>query len=97
MAEKGRLAVDGNPLALGAALALAGAAVAWLLPQTEAEDRLLGEARDQLVSDLKAMARREAVKASAFGSTLTEALKTDMRHATQLFTPEQPMVRPVRH
>lgn len=97
MAEKGRLAVDGNPLALGAALALAGAAVAWLLPQTEAEDRLLGEARDQLVSDLKAMARREAVKASAFGSTLTEALKTDMRHATRLFTPEQPMVRPVRH
>jgi hypothetical protein len=97
MAEKGRLAVDGNPLALGAALVLAGAAVAWLLPRTEAEDRLLGEARDQLVSDLKAMARREAVKASAFGSTLTEALKTDMRHATRLFTPEQPMVRPVRH
>ena len=97
MAEKGRVAVEGNPLAVGAALALAGAAVAWLFPQTEAEDRLLGETRDQLTADLKAMARREATKASAFGSTLKEALKTDLKHASQLFTPEEPMVRPVRH
>lgn len=97
MAEKGRAAVDGNPLAVGAMLALAGAAVACLFPQSEAEDRLLGEASDQLVSDLKGLAQREAVEASAFGSTLKEALKTDMRHASQLFTPQEPVVRPVRH
>ncbi|MCC6520249.1 MAG: DUF3618 domain-containing protein [Tabrizicola sp.] len=97
MAEKGRAAVDGNPLAVGATLALAGAALAWLFPRTETEDRLMGETRDQLATDLKAMARREAVKASALGSTLKEALETDLKHATRLFTPEEPMVRPVRH
>lgn len=97
VAEKGRVAVDGNPLAVGAALAMAGAAVACLFPQTEAEDRLLGDTRDQLASDLKAMARREAVKASAFGSTLKDALKSDLAQASRLFTPEEPMVRPVRH
>ena len=95
--EKGRGTVDENPLAEGATLALAGAAVAWLFPQTEAEDRLMGEASDQLVTDLKDMARREAVKASAFGSTLTEALKTDMQNASRLFTPEKQIDRPVRH
>jgi hypothetical protein len=97
VAEKSRVAVEGNPLAVGAALALAGVAVACLFPQTEAEDRLMGETRDQLATDLKAMARREAVKASALGSTLKEALKTDIGHATRLFTPEEPLVRPVRH
>ena len=80
-----------------AALALAGAAVACLFPQTATEDRLLGEASDQLSADVKAMARRKAVKASALGSTLKEALETDLKHATRLFTPEEPMVRPVRH
>lgn len=97
MAEKGREAVDASPLAVGAALALAGAAVACLFRQSETEDRLLGETRDQLAADLKAMAKREAVKASAFGSTLKDALKTDLKHASQLFTPDEPMVRPVRH
>ena len=97
MAEKGRQTVDASPLAVGAALVLAGAAVACLFPQSETEDRLLGETRDQLAADLKAMAKREAVKASALGSTLKDALKTDLKHASQLFTPEEPMVRPVRH
>lgn len=97
VAEKGRVAVDGNPLAVGAALALAGVAVACLFPQSEAEDRLMGEARDQLASDLKAMARREAMKASAFGSTLKEALKTDLDHASRILAPEAPMVTSVRH
>ena len=96
LADKGRQAEDENPLAMGAALALAGVAMAWLFPRTETEDRLLGEASDQLVADLKTMARQEAVKTSAFASTLSEALKTDMQNASQLFTPDKPMVRPVR-
>ena len=96
LADKSRQAEDENPLAMGAALALAGVAMAWLFPRTETEDRLLGEASDQLVADLKAMARQEAVKTSAFASTLSEALKTDMQNASHLFTPDKPMVRPVR-
>ena len=97
MAEKGREAVDANPLAVGATLALAGAALALLFPPSETEDRLMGETRDQLATDLTAMAKREAVKASAFASTLKDALKTDLKQASQLFTPDEPMVRPVRH
>ena len=96
MAERGRERVDANPLAVGAALALAGAAVACLFPQTATEDRLLGEASDQLSADVKAMARREAVKASALGRSLSDALKTDMRRASTLFASQDDR-QPVRH
>lgn len=96
MAEKGRETVDANPLMVGAALAVAGAAVAMLFPRTETEDKLMGETRDQLAADMKAMVRREAVKASALGSTLTAALKTDLKQASRLFTPAADD-RPIRH
>jgi hypothetical protein len=96
MAEKGRERVEANPLAVGAALALAGAAVACLFPQTATEDRLLGEASDQLSADVKAMARRKAVKASALGRSLSDALKTDMRRASTLFASQDDR-QPVRH
>lgn len=97
MSEKGREAVENNPLAVGAALAAAGAAIACLFPQTETEDRLMGEIRDDLARDVMTTVQREAVKASAFGSTLARALKSDLGHASRLFTPETPVVRPVRH
>ncbi len=96
MAEKGRERVEANPLAVGAALALAGAAVACLFPQTETEDRLLGEASDKLSADVKAMAKREAVKASALGRTLSDALKTDMHRASAAFASRDAR-QPVRH
>lgn len=96
MAERGRERVEANPLAVGAALALAGAAVACLFPQTEAEDRLLGESSDQLTADVKAMAKREAMKASALGRSLSEALKTDVRRASTLFASHDDR-QPVRH
>lgn len=97
MAEKGRAAVDANPWAVGAAMAAAGAALACLFPQTEAEDRLLGEVRDQLADEMRDTLRTEATRASAFGRTLADALKTDVRRASALFTPPEPVVRPVRH
>ena len=99
IAEKGRQAVDSNPLATGLALAAAGAALACLFPQTETEDRLLGEVRDQVADEVKSTLRREVTRASAFGRTLTEALKTDMQQAAALFTPPEPqeIVRPIRH
>lgn len=97
MAEKGRETVDANPLAVGAAMAIAGAALAYLFPQSETEDRLMGEARDQLSKDIKTMARREVVNASAFGATLSKALKSDIRQAGRMFEPPDPNQRPVRH
>jgi hypothetical protein len=99
LAEKGRQAVDASPITTGLALAAAGAALAFLFPQTETEDRLMGEVRDQVADELKTTLRREASRASAFGRTLTDALKTDMQMATALFTPAEPreIVRPIRH
>jgi hypothetical protein len=96
LAEKGKQAVDANPLAMGAVLAAAGAALACLFPQTETEDRLLGEVRDQVADDLKTTLRREATRASAFGRTLTDALKTDTHRASALFTPAAQDSRPLR-
>lgn len=99
LAEKGRQAVETSPVVTGLALAAAGAAVACLFPQTETEDRLVGEVRDQVADELKTTVRREVTRASAFGRTLTEALKTDMQRASALFTPPEPreIVRPIRH
>lgn len=99
LAEKGKQAVESSPLATGLALAAAGAALAYLFPHTETEDRLMGEVRDQVADELKTTLRREATRASAFGRTLTDALKTDMQHASALFTTPEPreIVRPIRH
>jgi hypothetical protein len=97
VAEKSREAMEESPLMVGAALALAGAAAAYLFPPTETEDRLMGETRDQLASEVKAMLGREARKASAFGATLGDALKTDLRNAAGFAAPSDPVVRPIRH
>ncbi len=96
LAEKGRQAVDANPLAMGAALAAAGAALACLFPQTETEDRLMGGVRDEVADELKTTLRREATRVSAFGRTLKDALKTDMQRASALFTPAAQDGRPLR-
>lgn len=96
LAEKGRQAVDASPLVTGAALAAAGAALACMFPQTETEDKLLGEVRDQVADEVKTTLRREATRASAFGRTLTGALKTDMQRASALFTPAGSDARPLR-
>ena len=85
MAEKGRKSVETSPLLTGLAVLAAGAAVAYLFPQTETEDRLLGEARDQLAADVKTAVRREAVNASALGRTLSAALRRDLDSAAGLF------------
>jgi hypothetical protein len=97
VAEKGRQTVDASPLMTGAAVAAAGAVLACLFPQTEVEDRLLGEARDQLSADVKATVRREAVNASALGRTLSAAFKTDLKQAARLLTPTATDQRPERH
>jgi hypothetical protein len=86
VAEKGRAQVEAHPLMTGALMAAAGAAVAWLFPPTETEDRLMGEARDRLIDDAYAAAKSEAVKASELAQTLGSALKSDVESAAAVFT-----------
>lgn len=78
LSARGAAMVRDRPLVAGLGMAAAGAALACLFPPTEAEDRLLGDARDDLLEDLKRTARDEAVKASDLARTLTSALKSDM-------------------
>ncbi len=53
-----------NPLMLGAAAALVGAAIGMSIPETEAENRLMGEARDAVVNRAQDMASQAADKVS---------------------------------
>lgn len=85
---KGREMVETHPLAAGLAMAAAGAAVACMFPQTETEDRLMGEARDRLLDDAKAAARAEVTKASELAQGLKAALGRDMERARLVLRPE---------
>jgi hypothetical protein len=96
MAEKGREAVESRPLVTGMVIAAAGALVACLFPQTEAEDRLLGEARDRLVDDVKRMVKQEVMQASDVAQSLTQAFKSDLGRAARLFTPPSAAERTMR-
>lgn len=96
MAEKGRETVEARPLAVGAAVAAAGALVACLFPQTETEDRLLGEARDRLADDLKRTVKHEVTQASDLARSLSSAFKSDLGRAVALFTPSSGADRPLR-
>jgi hypothetical protein len=96
VAEKGREVVNGQPLLVGAAVAAAGALVACLFPQTETEDRLLGEARDKLADDVTRTVKHEVMQASDLARSLTHAFKSDLGRAAGLFTPPEPVVRPIR-
>jgi hypothetical protein len=93
--EAGRKQMQSHPLLTGAAVAAAGAAIAWLFPQTETENRLLGETRDRLVDDLTSAVKDEAMRASELAQTLGSALKSDMESVASVFTPpgKAPTVR----
>jgi hypothetical protein len=98
IAEKSRAQVESHPLLTGAAVAAAGAALAWMFPQTETEDRLMGDIRDSLVDDLVTSTKAEVMKVSETAQTLGSALKRDMQRAETVFTPRPsapPVVQPV--
>ncbi len=95
--EAGRDQMESHPLLTGALLAAAGAALAWVFPQTETENRLLGETRDRLMDDLTEAMKTEAAKASELAQTLGSALKSDMESVASVFTPPQPRPTTVRH
>lgn len=53
-----------NPLALGAAAALVGAVIGMTVPSTEAENQLMGEARDSVVERARGLASDAANRVS---------------------------------
>ena len=61
-----------NPLVLGAAAALVGAAVGMSIPATEAENRLMGEARDSVVERAQGVASDAADKVSELAGSVAE-------------------------
>jgi hypothetical protein len=95
--EAGQESVESHPFLTGAAFAAVGAAVAWLFPQTETEDRLLGETRDRLMDELTQTMKTEAMKASELAHTLGSALKSDMQSVASAFTPSEKPRTTVRH
>jgi hypothetical protein len=62
-----------NPLMLGAAAALIGAAIGMSIPETEAENRLMGEARDAVVDRAQNMASEAANKVSEAAGSVQQA------------------------
>lgn len=87
VARRARAEVEAQPLTAATMAAAAGAALALLLPRTEAEDRLLGGTRDRLAHDLKRLARDEAMKASDLAQGLSAAFHRDLDRAAAIFTP----------
>ena len=62
-----------NPLMLGAAAALIGAVIGMSIPETEAENRLMGEARDAVVERAQNMASEAANKVSDAAGSVQQA------------------------
>lgn len=85
---KGREVVENHPIASGLAAAGFGAAVAMLFPPTEAEDRLMGEARDALMDDARATLKAEVTKASDLAQSLQSALGRDISRARMALRPD---------
>ena len=54
--------LDRNPLLLGAAALIAGAAVGLSIPETESENQFMGEAREQLVERAQEAAHQAVEK-----------------------------------
>lgn len=75
------------PLATGSVLAAVGGALAFLFPQTESEDRIMGDARDELIRSAKGAARAEVAKASALARALYRALGQDVDAIGSVFRP----------
>ena len=62
-----------NPLALGAAATLVGAAIGMSLPATEAENELMGDARDTVVERARGAANEAAERVKSAAEQVTDA------------------------
>jgi len=68
--------VQENPLLVGAGALMIGAAFGMAVPKTEAEDELMGEARDTVVGRAREMARDAATQVQSAASSVADAAGT---------------------
>lgn len=71
-----------NPLALGAMALAAGVAVGMMLPQTERENQLMGQARDRVVDQAQDVARDAMEKVKTVASDVAEQTKSTVQEQT---------------
>jgi hypothetical protein len=79
-----------NPLALGAAATLIGAAIGMSMPATEAENELMGDARDTVVERARGMATEAADRVQ----NAAENVKDAASRAADSTRPDTPGRRP---
>ena len=72
-----------NPLAVGAVALALGAAVGLAIPQTEKEDQLMGEARDNLVEKAQEVASQTMEKVQQVAGEVTEGAKETVQQQAQ--------------
>lgn len=68
--------VQENPVLVGAGALMIGAAFGMAVPKSDAEDELMGEARDTVVGRAREMAREAATKVQSAASSVVDAAGT---------------------
>jgi len=72
-----------NPLAVGAVLAVAGAAVGAAIPTTEYENKLMGETRDRLLDEAKVRAQDVVERVQTVVDDTQRAAVTELKESTR--------------
>jgi hypothetical protein len=75
--------MEENPLAIGAVLAIAGAAVGAAIPASEYENRLMGETRDRLMDEAKVRAQDAVERVQTVVEETQKAAVTEAKDAAQ--------------
>lgn len=71
--------VQDNPLAIGAVAVAVGAAIGYLLPETETESRTMGQSREKVMARAREMGEETLDKAQAVAQEATAAAKDEAR------------------
>jgi uncharacterized protein YjbJ (UPF0337 family) len=75
--------MEDSPLLMGALAFAAGAAVAMLLPPTRAENRMLGDTRDQIVDQVKGTAQELAHEVADRAQRVVEEVKPELEQTAR--------------
>lgn len=75
--------MEQNPLALGAVVLIAGAAIGAAIPSTEYENRLMGEQRDRLMDQAKTRAQDVVGRVQTVVEETQQAVITEARSAAE--------------